>query len=60
MLPPCFVLMPFGRNPLARGISIDFDTVFRDLIEPAIATTGMKPLRCANDGSRKRPRAICA
>ena len=45
MLPLCFVLMPFGRKPLARGLTVDFDTVFRDLIEPAIAGAGMEPLR---------------
>jgi hypothetical protein len=37
--------MPFGRKPLARGVSVDFDAVFRELIEPAIANAGMEPLR---------------
>ena len=45
MLPLCFVLMPFGRKPLARGVSVDFDAVFRDLIEPAITAAGMQALR---------------
>lgn len=45
MRPLCFVLMPFGRKPLARGISVDFDAVFRELIEPAVDEAGMAPLR---------------
>ena len=45
MAPLCFVLMPFGKKPLARGCSVDFDVVFRELIEPAIASAGMEPLR---------------
>jgi len=45
LAPLCFVLMPFGRKPLARGVSVDFDAVFRELIEPAIANAGMEPLR---------------
>ena len=45
MLPLCFVLMPFGKKPLARGVSADFDAVFRDFIEPAITAAGMEPLR---------------
>ena len=45
MLPLCFVLMPFGKKPLARGVSADFDAVFRDFIEPAITAAGLEPLR---------------
>jgi hypothetical protein len=45
MRPLCFVLMPFGRKPDAAGRTVDFDSVFRDLIAPAIARAEMDPLR---------------
>jgi hypothetical protein len=37
--------MPFGRKPAAGGAVVDFDSVYRDLIAPAIATAGLEPLR---------------
>jgi hypothetical protein len=43
--PLCFVLMPFGRKPVAGGGTVDFDTVYRDLIAPAIADAELDPLR---------------
>jgi hypothetical protein len=45
MNPLCFVLMPFGRRPTAGGAVVDFDSVYRDLIAPAIAKAGLEPLR---------------
>jgi hypothetical protein len=45
MLPLCFVLMPFGKKALSTGVNVDFDAVFRELIEPAIVAAGMEPLR---------------
>lgn len=45
-LPPlCFVLMPFGRKPIPGGSTVDFDAVYRDLIEPGIRAAGLEPLR---------------
>jgi len=43
--PLCFVLMPFGSKPTAGGALIDFDSVYHDLIAPAIAGAGLEPLR---------------
>ena len=41
----CFVLMPFSTKTDASGKSIDFDAVYRDLIEPAIRQAGLQALR---------------
>jgi len=41
----CFVLMPFGTKPDGSGGSIDFDAVYRDIIEPAIRASELDPLR---------------
>ena len=44
-LPLCFVLMPFGRKPATGGAVIDFDAVYSEIIAPAIADSGLEPLR---------------
>lgn len=44
-LPFCFVLMPFGKKPANGGILIDFDSVYYDLIFPAIEEANLKPIR---------------
>jgi hypothetical protein len=41
----CFVLMPFGKKPGQAGSLIDFDSVYRELIAPAITAAGLEPLR---------------
>jgi tetratricopeptide (TPR) repeat protein len=41
----CFVLMPFGKKPDLSGALIDFDAVYRTLIEPAIREAGLDPIR---------------
>ena len=41
----CFVLMPFGKKPDTAGNMIDFDTVYHDVIAPAIAEAGLEPIR---------------
>lgn len=41
----CFVLMPFGKKPGPSGRTIDFDAVWRDLIEPAVRAAGLDPIR---------------
>ncbi len=43
--PLCFVLMPFGTKPAEGGRQIRFDTVYQDLIRPAIEEAGMTPIR---------------
>ncbi len=43
--PLCFVLMPFGKKPSNAGFLIDFDSVYNDLIAPAIKNSGLEPLR---------------
>ncbi len=43
--PLCFVLMPFGRKTLASGLTVDFDAVYAQLIQPAINAAGMTALR---------------
>lgn len=41
----CFVLMPFGTKPDESGRMIQFDRVYRDIIEPAIRDAEMDPIR---------------
>lgn len=41
----CFVVVPFGRKQGAAGIWIDFDSLYRDLIEPAIKDAGLDAIR---------------
>jgi MAP3K TRAFs-binding domain len=43
--PFCFVLMPFGRRPIAGGASIDFDAVYEQIIRPAVVEAGLDPIR---------------
>jgi hypothetical protein len=43
----CFVLMPFGRkaNPFPGPSQIDFDGVYEEMIEPAVRSANLRPLR---------------
>ena len=43
--PFCFILMPFGKKQDKSGLWIDFDSVYYDLIYPAIEEAGLKPIR---------------
>ncbi len=43
--PLCFVLMPFGKKPVASGLLVDFDAVYSELIAPGIDEAGLEPLR---------------
>jgi tetratricopeptide (TPR) repeat protein len=45
MKPLCFVLMPFGRKQDGTGRLIDFDTVYHQIIAPAVAAAGLEPIR---------------
>jgi tetratricopeptide (TPR) repeat protein len=49
MKPLCFVLIPIGKQPDAVGTIVDFDAVYRDLVEPAIADAGLDPLRAGEE-----------
>src|SRR5215510_2057530 len=43
--PFCFVLMPFGQKRDITGTSINFDSIYQDLIAPSIEEAGLQPLR---------------
>lgn len=43
--PLCFVIMPFGKKKDIDGNEMDFDTVYRSLIAPAIEQAGMEAIR---------------
>jgi hypothetical protein len=45
MKPLCFVLMPFGRKQDGTGRLIDFDTVYQQIIQPAVTAAGLEPIR---------------
>ncbi|MBK3735643.1 DUF4071 domain-containing protein [Azospirillum brasilense] len=45
MKPFCFVLMPFGIKPDEGGRLINFDLVFTKIIQPAIRSADMEPIR---------------
>ena len=46
-----FVIMPFGEKKAADGTVIDFDTIYRDLLAPAILAAGLAPHRADADRS---------
>lgn len=43
--PLCFVAMPFGQKDVGGGRVVDFDAVWKTLIEPAVIEAGLKPIR---------------
>lgn len=43
--PLCFVLMPFGKKPDAKGDMVDFDQIYQQIIKPAIEDAGLEALR---------------
>ena len=45
MKPLCFVLMPFGKKKDEKGREIDFDAIYKALIQPAIEKAGMEAVR---------------
>ena len=45
MNPLCFVLMPFGKKKDEKGREIDFDAIYKELIQPAIEDVGMEAVR---------------
>jgi tetratricopeptide (TPR) repeat protein len=44
-LPHAFVVMPFGRKQGPDGRWIDFNSVYNDLIKPALLEAGFEPFR---------------
>jgi len=44
-LPHAFVVMPFGRKQGAEGRWYDFDSIYNDLIRPALETAGFESFR---------------
>jgi MAP3K TRAFs-binding domain len=55
----CFVVVPFGRKQSAAGIWIDFDSLYRDLIAPAIKDAGLDAIRADQEeelgGATRKP-----
>jgi hypothetical protein len=43
--PLCFVAMPFGQKDIGGGRTVDFDVIWKTLIEPAVREAGLKPIR---------------
>lgn len=42
----CFVIMPYGRKKDSSGAEIDFDAVYRELIQEPIESLNLTPVRC--------------
>lgn len=47
--PFCFVLMPFGTKKDGAGFAIDFDRIYREIIEPAVEEAGLVPVRADHE-----------
>ena len=50
-LPLCFVLMPYGIKTHPNGLLIDFDSVYQQLIAPAIREAKLESLRADEEMS---------
>src|SRR5260370_42330356 len=44
-----FVIMPFGEKKAADGTAIDFNTLYKELLAPAISAAGLTPHRADAD-----------
>ena len=42
----CFVIMPFGKKQNIKGEIIDFDEIYKEIIQQPIKAAGLEPLRC--------------
>ncbi len=42
----CFVIMPFGKKENIKGEIIDFNEIYKEIIQEPIRAAGLKPLRC--------------
>ena len=45
LAPLCFVQMPFGKKMDAAGRVTNFDSVYDQIIAPAVARAGLEPIR---------------
>jgi MAP3K TRAFs-binding domain len=45
MKPFCFVLMPFGKKADSAGRVVDFNSIYQQMIAPAISAVDLEPLR---------------
>jgi hypothetical protein len=45
MKPYCFVLMPFGKKRDESGRVVEFDSVYEEIIKPAIEDADLEPIR---------------
>lgn len=45
MKPLCFIIMPFGKKPDAKGNIIDFDYVYNEFIRKVIEKCNLAPIR---------------
>jgi hypothetical protein len=41
----CFIIMPFGKKPDMAGREIDFDRIYKEIIEPAVKEVGFESIR---------------
>jgi O-acetyl-ADP-ribose deacetylase (regulator of RNase III) len=41
-----FIIMPYGKRKDAEGNEIDFDLIYRDVIQEPLEDLGFEPLRC--------------
>lgn len=56
--PLCFIIMPFGKKPDAKGNIIDFDYVYNEFIRKVIEACDLSPIRADNEmigGSIQKP-----
>jgi hypothetical protein len=41
----CFVIMPFGRKADVSGREINFDAIYKQIIDPAMRAVGLEAVR---------------
>lgn len=42
----CFVIMPFGKKENIKGETIDFNEIYKEIIQEPVRAAGLIPLRC--------------
>lgn len=45
MKPYCFILMPFGTKTDESGKTVEFDEIYKKIINPAVVNAGLTPIR---------------
>jgi len=58
--PLCLIIMPYGRKKDSTGQVVDFETVYRRLIVPAVEAAGLQPVRADEErtGCIMQPEAL--